>query len=629
MRPMNTSTSPSTKTATFTRPSRARNGEGGLSPLSSRSRVPSRSDRHKDSFIAQRIFLTPRGWHGRGAQDRDHGPPRRRQNVLPSEGHRDARGRRPQGRRHDHRTDRQAKPARRVLRDGLGDEGETRVRLARDHLEDDGRPVRRRYQRARGGWRQRPPGCDRQRGRHRDRRGRQDGSRVAQLRPRGERRPRRGQAAPPHTPQEVPEPAPAGHPPPGRRADPRGHDGEPQPPALQDCETDEGRGPLRTKGYLAPTLFAIAVEFPFPTAAVSEGAANLLVPDVPRRKGPGTAGPWPFYNPTMAMNRDLSAIVLAKWPHPLGSLLDGLAATGAWGIRIALEVGAKHVAFNDRSRDATRLIRENLRRNRLTADVHTGDLSGYLVEPRYDFVDVDPFGPPAPFLGAAFSAAKASSGIGITATDTAVLCGTYPKACEKRYGARPLRSAQGAEIGLRILLGYCHGLAAERGRRVRPILSFSAEHFLRVHVLVEPGSAWDSIGDVVRVGAGRFIAASGADRGAFGPLWLGPLGDPAVLRRLQPSAWSSVVSARLLSLLKAECEMPPFFVTTDELAAGERHSPPKLDRFIGGLREIGYRATRTHFHPRGVKTYAPPQDFVRVFRALSPTGSTGDSGPAS
>src|SRR6058998_124084 len=77
MRPMNRSASPSTKTATFTRPSRARNGEVGLSPLSSGSRVPSRCDRYEDSFIAQRIFLTPRGWHGRGAQDRDHGPPRR------------------------------------------------------------------------------------------------------------------------------------------------------------------------------------------------------------------------------------------------------------------------------------------------------------------------------------------------------------------------------------------------------------------------------------------------------------------------------------------------------------------------------------------------------------------------
>ena len=371
------------------------------------------------------------------------------------------------------------------------------------------------------------------------------------------------------------------------------------------------------------------MEFPFPTAAVSEGAANLLVPDVPRRKGPGTAGPWPFYNPTMAVNRDLSAIVLAKWPRPVGSILDGLAATGAWGIRMALEVGAGRVVFNDRSRDATRLIRENLRRNHLIADVRTGDLADELVERGYDFVDIDPFGPPTPFLDAAFGAARESSGIGITATDTAVLCGTYPKACEKRYAARPLRSAQGAEIGLRILLGYCHRLAVAGGRQIRPILSFSAEHFLRVHVLVESGSASDSIGHVVRVDAGRFIVASGADRGAIGPLWLGPLEDSGVMRRLEPSAWSSVASARLLSLLKAEREMPPFFVTTDELAAGERHSPPKLDRFIEGLRGIGYRATRTHFHPRGVKTDAPQEDTARVFRDLSPSGSTDDSRPAS
>jgi len=371
------------------------------------------------------------------------------------------------------------------------------------------------------------------------------------------------------------------------------------------------------------------VEFPFPVAAVSEGAANLVVPDVRRRKGPGTAGPWPFYNPTMAVNRDLSAIVLDKWPRPLGSLLDGLAATGAWGIRMALEVGAGHLAFNDRSQEATRLIRENLRRNGLVADVHRGDLSDYLTERHYDFVDIDPFGPPTPFLGAAFGAAKDSSGFGITATDTAVLCGTYPKACEKRYGARPLRSAQGAEIGLRILLGYCQRLAGEGGRQIRPILAFSAEHFLRIHVLIESGSGKGSISHAIRLGPGRFIVASGPNRDTIGPLWLGALGDAAVMRRLQPSAWSSVASARLLSLLKAECEMPPFFVTTDELAAGERHSPPRLDRFVEGLREIGYRATRTHFHPRGVKTDAPPQDYVRMFRELSPTGSTDGSGPAS
>ena len=371
------------------------------------------------------------------------------------------------------------------------------------------------------------------------------------------------------------------------------------------------------------------MEFPFPVAAVSEGAANLLVPDVPRRKGPGTTGPWPFYNPTMAVNRDLGAIVLAKWPRPLGSVLDGLAATGAWGVRMALEAGVGHLTLNDRSRESTRLIRENLRRNKLAADVHTGDLSAYVRERRYDFVDVDPFGPPTPFLGAVFDAASESSGVGITATDTAVLCGTYPNACERRYGARSLRCAQGAEIGLRILLGYCQRLASARRKQIRPILAFSAEHFLRVYVSLVRDSGSEPIGHVFRAGAGHLVSTSGATRGAVGPLWLGPLGDAAVVRRLQPSSWSSVASARLLSLLKAESEMPAFFVTTDELASRERRSPPRLDRFIDGLRAIGFRATRTHFHPRGVKTDAPPQDCVRVFRELSPTGSTGDSGPAS
>ncbi|HYT17180.1 MAG TPA: hypothetical protein VEO18_02905 [Thermoplasmata archaeon] len=371
------------------------------------------------------------------------------------------------------------------------------------------------------------------------------------------------------------------------------------------------------------------MEFPFPVAAVSEGAASLLVPDVARRKGPGTAGPWPFYNPTMAVNRDLSAIVLAKWPGPLGSVLDGLAATGAWGIRMALETRAERVTFNDWSPEATRLIRENLRRNGLVADVRRSDLRSLLGGGHYDFVDVDPFGPPTPFLAAAFDGVEGSAGIGITATDTAVLCGTYPRACEKRYGARPLRSPRGAEIGLRILLGYCHRIAEERGLRIRPILAFSAEHFLRTLVLVSSGSASAPVGHVARDGHGGLIPATARNRDAVGPLWLGPLGDAEVVRELQPSAWTSVVSARLLSLLKAECEMPPFFVTTDELASREHRSPPRLDGFIDGLRAIGHRATRTHFHPRGVKTDAPSDECARLFRELSSSGSTGDSRPAS
>ena len=370
------------------------------------------------------------------------------------------------------------------------------------------------------------------------------------------------------------------------------------------------------------------VDWPFPIQVVKEGAARLLVPDVPRRKGPGTAGPWPFYNPTMTVNRDLAAIVLAKWPRRPRAVLDGLAATGAWGIRMQLEAGPYEITFNDRSTLAVNLIRENLRRNGTRGDVVNRDLVSLLGTDQYDFIDIDPFGPPTPFLGALFEEIKNGSGLGVTATDTSVLGGTYPAACLRRYVARPLRCPQGSEIGLRILLGFCEQLAAKEGKAIRPILSFAAEHFLRIYATVDRRAGDSSLGFVKRRNRGEFIPAS-ADADAIGPLWLGPLHDAPFLRRLAPSAWTSVPAARLLSSLQRETDLPAFFVTTDELAAREHGSPPKLELFLDALRETGHRAERTHLHPRGVRTDAPFDTVLSVFRERMPSGSTDGSGPAS
>jgi tRNA (guanine26-N2/guanine27-N2)-dimethyltransferase len=369
--------------------------------------------------------------------------------------------------------------------------------------------------------------------------------------------------------------------------------------------------------------------FPYPAREVTEGAAGLLVPDVPRRKGPGTAGPWPFYNPTMAVNRDLSALVLGAWPRPLRATLDGLTATGAWGIRMALEAGARGLVLNDRSAAATDLARENVRRNGLDARVTREDLGTLLGSTGADFVDIDPFGPPTPFLEAALQSARPESGLGITATDTAVLGGTYPDACVRRYGARPLRCDQGAEIGLRILLGSCARVAAVHGKGIDPVLSFAAAHFLRAIFVVRPLEGEAPTGWVVRSAPGRFVPTPAPGNRAIGPLWLGPLHDGGLVSRLSPSRWTHPESIRLLFTIPGEAGLPAFFVTTDELAARERASPPRIDRFLEGLREIGYRAARTHFHPRGVRTDAPYADVLRVFGERGPSGSTGDSGPAS
>ncbi len=366
------------------------------------------------------------------------------------------------------------------------------------------------------------------------------------------------------------------------------------------------------------------MDFSFPTTEVTEGLARLLVPDVSRRKGPGAKGPWPFYNPTMAVNRDLSAIVLAKWPTPLHLVLDGLAATGAWGIRMGLEGNIAGLAFNDLSPSAPELIRVNLERNELRGEIWSRDLRKVFAERVFDYVDIDPFGPPTPFLGHAFHAAKTPSGLGITATDTAPLCGTYPKTCLRRYVAQPLRCAQGHEIGLRILLGYLERVAQAHGKVVRPQLAFAAEHFFRVHLVVLDGFREEggAMGYVIRDPRGAFVPADSREPEAIGPLWTGRLSDPVFVRSLAPSDWTSVPSQRLLATLQAEADLPAFFVTTDELAQRHRASPPRLERFLDSLRDAGFRATRTHFHPRGVKTDAPPDEVVRLFRSIAPSGPT-------
>ena len=375
------------------------------------------------------------------------------------------------------------------------------------------------------------------------------------------------------------------------------------------------------------------MNFPYPVLDVVEGAARLLVPDVPHRKGPGTAGPWPFYNPTMAVNRDLSAIVLERWPHPLGSVLDGLAGTGAWGVRMALEASAKRMTWNDRFPSATDLIRANVHRNAVDGTVVTGDLVDRLGEGQFDFVDIDPFGSPARFLEAAFESAPIPSGLGITATDTAVLCGTYPSTCLKRYAARPSQEPQRKEIGARILLAYCAGLASSHGKAVRPVLTLAAEHFIRVVFLVEGRTDPANVGRVIRRGSGEFVRSRARSLlrpgNVLGPLWLGPLQDAAIVQSAQPSEWTGVPAARLLATIQGEAELPPFFVTTDDLARRLGGSQPRIGWFIDGLRAIGYRAARTHFHPYGVKTDAPYADLLRVYRERMPTGSTGGSGPAS
>jgi len=364
------------------------------------------------------------------------------------------------------------------------------------------------------------------------------------------------------------------------------------------------------------------VDIDFPTRTVREGLVDLLVPDVERRPGPGTRTGLPFYNPAMAVARDIS-VLLARGPATRrGRVLDGLAAAGALGLRISKEAD-REVTLNDKNPRSVALIRRNLERNGTEgAVVVCDDLVAHLAEHHYDLVDVDPFGSPVPFLDAALRSAHRGTNLGITATDTAVLCGAKPETAWKRYLARVRHTDAYSEVGTRLLLGYVARMAARSDKAVEPVLAYAAEHFVKVHVRITEGAAR---GDraLEQLGWVRFDPASGGhetlrrdEEGAIGPLWLGPLADPEVLRGLRPAPATGHAAARILDRLRGEVGLPPFYFENNAMARRAHVSPPPLARVLDALQHRGFRAVPTLFRENAFKTDAPASDVLGAYREI-------------
>ncbi len=350
---------------------------------------------------------------------------------------------------------------------------------------------------------------------------------------------------------------------------------------------------------------------------ISEGGTRLFVPKSHSERGPGKRGEGVFYNSQMAFNRDIS-VMFFQGVKFSGRALDGLAGTGARAVRVCNEVeGRFRFTANDRDPAAFTYIQANIELNRLeNCDSSRSDLRCLLAEDSFDYIDIDPFGTPVPFVSAAIQGCRRRGILGITATDTAPLAGTYPKKCLRRYGSTSVRCSFGHELGLRILVAYLAREAAMLDRGIGPLLCFHADHYFRVHLkLTEGGGEADK--SLRRLGYVRYEKDTG-DRGisgevddsSFGPLWLGPLHDNDLLGALavpeqadQPGRCS-----KYLDLWRGELDVP-FFYDIDEISSLLRASPPPMEAVLSRLKESG-QASRTHFSPTGFKTDLPLKEIL-------------------
>lgn len=327
----------------------------------------------------------------------------------------------------------------------------------------------------------------------------------------------------------------------------------------------------------------------------------------------------------MALDRDLSlAVVQALFPgNPRASGWETTAATGVRGLRLVHESG-RFASFrlSESSDRAFPVLEENARRYPGAEAVHEDARRFGPPAASTDYVDLDPYGSPLPYLDRAISAVRPGGVLAVTATDMAVLAGAQRSATRRRYEAEPVRGRLGPEGAVRLLVALVVRRAATRGVGTECLLAYVGEHHVRAFLQLGPGP--EPAAPVGSIDTGTFDGPPIVSDRPVGPLWLGPLVGPTVARRLAVPSTAAEPTAlgRLLERLREESEVGrPFFFEPNEIAGRlSLAEPPSLAALLAALRSAGYRATRTHVRPEGFRTDAPRSVVDECARSLGAGG---------
>lgn len=357
---------------------------------------------------------------------------------------------------------------------------------------------------------------------------------------------------------------------------------------------------------------------------VQEGEADCFAPT----KQKITAKMDIFYNPLMKENRDITVLFLNAFFDKSFVAASIMAGTGIREVRLLKETpNLGFVAINDGNPKAVELIKKNLDSNSIPTEkysISNTEASLFLLQNKsWDYIDVDPFGTPNPFLDAAIKKCKNNGVIGITATDTAALAGTYPKATLRKYWATPLRNYLMHEIGVRIFLRKIQLIAAHYEKAAIPVFSYSSQHYYRVFVkIIDSKTECDKIikqhGEMYYckncMGLSKQKCSVHENSLYVGPLWFGLLWDKEIAQKIaKANKWKE--NELLLNTISEESSVNEIGFFDIHAFARSRHlsSLPKINEFVELIKSNGYETARTHFSLYGIRTKAPIKEIEKMF----------------
>ncbi|WVF71628.1 N2,N2-dimethylguanosine tRNA methyltransferase [Kwoniella sp. CBS 6097] len=281
---------------------------------------------------------------------------------------------------------------------------------------------------------------------------------------------------------------------------------------------------------------------------------------------------------------------------------------------------------------------------------------------RVDVVDLDPYGTAAPFIDAALGCIADGGLLAITCTDLAVLAGQqYPEKCYSNYGGTNVHAEYTHEAALRLVMHSLATCAARYGRYITPLLSFSIDFYVRLFIRVDTrpeqvkrlasqtgvvftcnycqSPIIQPFGKIIeketargaRMTAFKTVAGPTATNGSHcdecgstmhlgGPLWIGPLQDPAFAKRVIADVTAQEkeykTCSRMLGMLTlAAQELPdPFFFTANRVAKSVHAPSMPMNKVLSALLNAGYKVSRSHALAGAVKTNAPRSFIYDILR---------------
>jgi len=393
----------------------------------------------------------------------------------------------------------------------------------------------------------------------------------------------------------------------------------------------------------------------FPIALWNEGSTKFYIPDLNYYKGKKNEylpSKLPvFFNPTMEFRRDISIVAIKTYKNQINKNLtfcDPLMATGAMGIRVANEIKEVTVFINDINKKAVQLVKKSIAYNKLENIFVNNDFANdFMIEyakkvKRFNIIDIDPFGTPAPYLDVALYAIRGDGLICCTATDMMPLVGVknHLQSCIRNYGSIPLKTEYAHETALRILIGFIVRMAAKGDKAVTVLFSHSSNHFIQIFAKINHGILL--VNEVLKkigfIGhcfkcSNRFIYLGlipefdnqckicGNKLKFAGPLWLGKLSDHEFsqnmlknLKDLELNTKKRII--KMIELIIQENNEIITFHQIHRISKKHHFNIPSLDNIIKNLRKESFAASKTHFSPTAIRTNASREEIIDIIRDL-------------